>query len=501
MADNDTPTADSTPPDTWDVVVIGGAPPGENVAQYATQGSTRTAVIIEKELVGGECSFWACMPSKALLRPVSVLDNARNLPGVQSLVGDHSLDVAAVLKRRDEIVHHHDDSSQVDWAEGVGINVIRGHARLSGDKTVEVTAADGSVRTVHARLAVVLDTGTTATVPPIPGLREARPWISRDATNMHDVPRRIAVIGGGVVACEAATWLRGMGVEVTIIGSAPKLLARNEEFASDLVAENFRAKGMTVHLDARVDKVSRPEVNDAGEGLIHGGEVTVSFGSESVVVDEVLVATGRTPASRDIGLETIGSLADAAAANHGFVKVDKHFGVEGVDGDWLYAIGDLNGKALLTHMGKYQARICGAVIAARAQGRPVDVPWTTDTGDDVVPQVTFTDPEVASVGMTEKQATDSGLTVKGVEYDLSWLAGTSLQRENYQGRAKIVVDEDTHTLVGATFVGPDISDLLHAATVAIVGKVTLEQLWHAVPSYPTVSEIWLRLLETYFNPA
>ena len=501
MPDNSTAATQ----DTWDIVVIGGAPPGENVAQYATQGSDRTAVIIEKELVGGECSFWACMPSKALLRPVSVLDNARNLPGVASLVGDHSLDVAAVLRRRDEIVHHHDDTSQVDWAEGVGIGVVRGHARVSGERTVEVTAADGSVRTIHARLAVVLDTGTTATVPPIPGLREARPWISRDATNMHEVPRRIAIIGGGVVACEAATWLRGMGVEVTIIGSAPKLLARNEEFASDLVAENFRAKGMTVHLDARVDAVSRSDVNDAGEGLIHGGEVTVSFGDRSVVVDEVLVATGRTPASRDIGLETVptasGTLADDAAANHGFVKADNHFGVEGVDGDWLYAIGDLNGKALLTHMGKYQARICGAVIAARAEGRGVDNPWTTDGADAIVPQVTFTDPEVASVGLTEKQAAESGLNVKGVEYDLSWLAGTSLQRDNYVGRAKIVVDEDTHTLVGATFVGPDISDLLHAATVAIVGKVTLEQLWHAVPSYPTVSEIWLRLLETYFNPA
>ncbi|SDO56119.1 dihydrolipoamide dehydrogenase [Nakamurella panacisegetis] len=496
MPDN----SNSTPTDTWDVVVIGGAPPGENVAQYATQGSDRTAVIIEKELVGGECSFWACMPSKALLRPISVLDNARNLPGVQSLVGDHSLDNAAVLRRRDEIVHHHDDTSQVDWATGVGIDVVRGHARLAGERTVEVTAADGSVRTIHARLAVVLDTGTTATVPPIPGLREARPWISRDATNMHEIPRRIAIIGGGVVACEAATWLAGMGVQVTIIGSAPKLLARNEEFAGDLVADNFRAKGMTVHLNARVDAVSRPQVNDAGEGLIHGGEVTVTFGDSSVTVDEVLVAAGRTPASRDIGLETIGSVAEAAAAHRGFVTVDKHFGVEGVDGDWLYAIGDLNGKALLTHMGKYQARICGAVIAARAEGRDVQTPWTTDSGDDVVPQVTFTDPEVASVGLTEAAARAAGLTVRGVEYDLSWLAGTSLQRDNYVGRAKIVVDEDTHALLGATFVGPDVSDLLHAATVAIVGKVTLEQLWHAVPSYPTVSEIWLRLLETYFNP-
>src|ERR1700712_1836251 len=149
MPDNSTAATQ----DTWDIVVIGGAPPGENVAQYATQGSDRAAAIIEKALVGGECAFWACMPSKALLRPVSVLDNARNLPGVASLVGDHSLDVAAVLQRRDEFVHHHDDTSQVDWATSVGIDVIRGHGRVSGLKSVEVTAADGTTRTVHARLA------------------------------------------------------------------------------------------------------------------------------------------------------------------------------------------------------------------------------------------------------------------------------------------------------------------------------------------------------------
>ena len=225
-----------------------------------------------------------------------------------------------------------------------------------------------------------------------------------------------------------------------------------------------------------------------------------------MTVDEVLVAAGRVPASTDIGLETIdlgsGSLAEAAKSNHGYVSVDDHFSVDGVDGEWLYAIGDLNGRALLTHMGKYQARICGAVIAARAEGRSVDAPWTTDVADhDVVPQVTFTDPEVASVGLTEAQARDKGVNVKAVEYDMAWLAGTSLQRDNYQGRAKLVIDEDAKTLVGATFVGPDVSDLLHAATIAIIGKVTLEQLWHAVPSYPTVSEIWLRLLETYFNPA
>jgi pyruvate/2-oxoglutarate dehydrogenase complex dihydrolipoamide dehydrogenase (E3) component len=493
--------------DTWDFVIIGGAPPGENVAQYATQGSDRTAVLIEEQLVGGECSFWACMPSKGLLRPVEVLDTVRHLPGVKSLVGSATLDVQAVFERRDAIVNHHDDTSQVDWATSVGVDVVRGRGRISGVKTVEVTAADGSVRTLHARHAVVLDTGTTAAVPPVPGLREALPWISRDATNCHVVPRRMAIIGGGVVACEAATWLNGIGVEeLTIIEHGQGLLARNEPFAGEYVRNELTARGVTIHLGAAVDQVSRVSPENTGEGLIHGGEVTVHFGGQSVVVDEVLVAAGRTPASHDIGLEAVsvtggGTLAALASDNHGYVSVDDHLAVEGVEGDWLYAIGDLTGRALLTHMGKYQARICGAVLAARAEGRPLDGPRYRDIADHgIVPQVTFTDPEVSSVGLTEKEARDAGIDVATVEYDLGALAGTYVMREGYTGRAKIVIDVATDTLVGATFVGPEVSDLVHAATIAIIGKVTLETLWHAVPSYPTPSEIWLRLLETYFNP-
>ena len=174
--------------------------------------------------------------------------------------------------------HTHDDTSQVQWANGVGIDVVRGHGRLAGERTVEVTSADG-VRTLHARHAVVLATGTSAAVPPIPGLREALPWISRDVTNMHVVPRRVAVIGGGVVACEAATWLAGLGVaELTVIGSAPTLLARNEGFAGEMVAGKLREHGVTVHLGVSVDGVSRADPADTGEGNVHGGEVTVSFG-------------------------------------------------------------------------------------------------------------------------------------------------------------------------------------------------------------------------------
>lgn len=479
----------------YDVIVVGGGPPGENAALYAIQGSDRTAAIVEAELLGGECSFWACMPSKALLRPVEILHTARNLPGVKSLVGDHSLDTAAVLERRDTFTHSHDDTSQVQWAEGAGIAVIRGSGRLTGVKTVEVRASDGSTRTVRARHAVVLATGTTATVPDVPGMRDALPWTSRDVTNLHEVPRRVAVVGGGVVACEAATWLRPLGVdELTLIGHGRALLGKNEPFAGELVAETFKEQGVRVHLGVAVDSVERDNPTDTGEGFVHGGEVRVRFGGQTITVDELVVAAGRTPASADIGLEAVGL---DPAANHGFVRTDDHLQVAGVDGDWLYAVGDINGRALLTHMGKYQARVCGTVIAARAEGRPLDGPRYTDVADhDVVPQVTFTDPEVASVGLTERDARDKGLDVETVKYNLASVSGASLLRDDYRGRAKLVIDRSTDTLVGATFVGAGVAELVHSATVAVVGKVPLETLWHAVPSYPTVSEIWLRLLES-----
>ena len=483
--------------DTWDVVVIGGGSAGENAADYAIHGSDRTAVIVESELVGGECSYWACMPSKALLRPVEVLDTARHLGGLSTRIHARGLDVKAVLARRDSFTSHLDDSGQVKWATGAGIDVIRGSGRLRGVRSVEVTTGEWQPRTLHARHAVVVATGSSASLPPVPGLAEALPWTSRDVTNLHQVPRRVAILGGGVVACEAATWLLGLGVEeVTVIDIGDRVLARAEPFAGEMVRASLEALGARVLTSTSVESVSRTSAKDNGIGHINGGAVTLHLGRRrTVVVDELVVAAGRTPNSKDLGLETVG-LADAVAQAHGSIRTNDRLQVEGVSGSWLYAVGDINGRALLTHMGKYQARIAGAVIAARADGKRVTGKEFRDRASGrVVPSVTFTSPEVASVGLTESAARDVGIDVETVEVDLASVAGASLLHDDYSGRAKLVIDRARDTLVGATFVGAGTAELIHSATVAIIGGVTVADLWHAVPSYPTVSEVWLRLLE------
>ncbi|MBF6350411.1 NAD(P)/FAD-dependent oxidoreductase [Nocardia flavorosea] len=472
----------------YDVIVLGGGPAGENAAAYAIAGSERTAAIVERERVGGECSYWACIPSKALLRPGHVLRSARGLPGIE--VG--GLDMGAVLRRRDEFVHardgDHDDSGQLDWAAQQGIEVIRGAGRLAGDRTIRIGEHE-----LRARHAVVLATGSRAAVPDIPGLRDALPWTSRDVTSLREIPKRVVVIGGGVVACEAATWLSDLGAEVTVLVRGNRLLTGTEPFAGERVAEALTARGVDIRFGTSPQRVRRPAAAYHGEGRTRGGPVTVHAegpdGATTVLADEIVVATGRTPNSDDLGLDTVG-LAP------GYVEVDDQLTVTGVPGDWLYAVGDINHRAALTHMGKYQARVCGDVIAARAEGRSLTDPRYRASADHhAVPQVVFTDPEVAAVGLTADAARRAGHDIRTVGLDIE-VAGSALTRDDYRGHAALVVDNATDTLLGATFVGPDIGEQLHAATIAVAGRVPLEALWHAVPAFPAVSEFWLRLLET-----
>ena len=466
--------------DEYDLIVLGGGPVGENVADRAVQGGL-TAIIVESELVGGECSYWACMPSKALLRSAQALRAAQHVSGSSQAVTG-KLDVRAVFDRRDSFTSNWSDDGQVKWLDSAGIDLARGHGRITGDRQVTVTDADGAERVLTARHAVAISTGSDAVIPPIEGLRDATPWTSREATSAEELPDSLAVIGGGVVAVEMATAFAALGSKVTVIARSG-LLGGMETFAGERVAAGLKELGVDVRTGTGTTSVHRGT----------DGVTIVLDGGEEITATEVLAATGRSPRSGDIGLDVVGLEPGR------WIDVDDTLRVPG--SDWLYAVGDVNGRVLLTHQGKYQARAAGDVIVARAKGEDVDdAPWGRHvaTADQAaVPQVTFSIPEVGSVGLTEAQATKAGIAVKAVDYDLGWVAGASLYEDGFEGQARLVVDTDRDVVIGATFVGPEVAELVHAATVAIVGEVPIARLWHAVPSYPTISEIWLRLLEGY----
>ncbi|MFC0110224.1 dihydrolipoyl dehydrogenase family protein [Kibdelosporangium aridum] len=468
----------------YDLIVLGAGAVGENVADRAVQGGL-TVALVEHELVGGECSYWACMPSKALLRSGAVLRAVQHVPGAAEAVTG-KLDVQAVLARRNSFTHDWNDDSQAEWVASAGITLVRGFGLLTGTKEVTVTASDGSETVLTAQHAVAIATGSDAFIPDIDGLRAAKPWTSRDATSARQTPDSLVIIGGGVVATEMATAYAGFDTTVTLI-SRGGLLSGMEPFAGEMVTKALRDLGATVLLNTETKRVQR---NENG--------VVVETGDGSVITaSEVLVATGRTPRTQDIGLETVGLTPGK------WLETDDTLLVPGFD--WLYAVGDVNHRALLTHQGKYQARAAGDVIAARAKGKPVSAdPWGTHvaTADhESVPQVTFTDPEVASVGLTADAAAKAGYNnIRVVDYEIGNVAGASVHADGYEGKARMVVDEDRSVILGVTFVGPDVSELLQAATFAVVGQVPIARLWHAVPAYPTMNEIWLRLLETYGRP-
>jgi pyruvate/2-oxoglutarate dehydrogenase complex dihydrolipoamide dehydrogenase (E3) component len=474
--------------DEVDVIVIGAGPTGENVADRVQQGGMK-ALVVESALVGGECSYAACIPSKAMLRGPAVLDAARAVDGArQAVTGD--LDAGATLARRTSFTHDWDDGGAVEWLDGAGIELARGHGRLVGEREVEITG-DGGTRVVRARQAVVVCTGTDPAIPPIEGLAAADPWTNRQATRADAAPRRLLVLGGGPVGCElAVAWHELGSEEVTLVERGSRLLSRLEPLAGDAVRRGLEARGITVRTGTSATSVDR-EGRGPVRVALGGGD-----GPSTVEADQLLVALGRTPRTKDLGVETVGLSPGSylASGDDGLV--------EGVPGGWLYAAGDVTGSALLTHMGKYHARACGDAIVARASGDLTGTPgpwskWAATARHDAITQVVFTRPQVAAVGLTEAEARERGLPVRTAEYDIGDVSGAGLHADGYEGTAKLVIDADRRVVVGATFVGPDVDEMLHAATIAVVGEVTLDRLWHAVPAFPTVSEVWLRLLETY----
>jgi dihydrolipoamide dehydrogenase len=448
-----------------DVIVLGAGPAGE-VASGLLASEGLDVAVVERELVGGECAFWACMPSKALLRPGELLAEDRRVPGVPT----GELDAEKVLKRRDQVIHELDDSSQLPWLEDRGITLYRGQARFDGPRSIAVENSDGSTHALTARRAVIIAVGSGAAIPPVPGLREIAPWTNREATTAKHVPGSLIVLGGGAVGCEMAQAWSSLGADVTLVESMDGLLPSAEPFAGSLVAESLRDQGVKVHTGAAASEAAR---GDDG-----GFRLSLESG-EQLVADQLLVCVGRRPHTDDLGLETIDLEPGATIRVDPRMRVPHH-------ADWLYAIGDVNGRALLTHAGKYQAAIASATIMNRAASADWDGPLS--------PQVVFTEPQVASVGHTLKRALDAGIRARAVEADPAATPAGSFVGKGGLSGARIVVDEEREVLVGATFVGPEIAELLQAATIAIVGEVPLRRLVHAMPAFPTRSEMWLRLL-------
>jgi len=444
----------------FDVVVIGAGVAGEVCAGRLGERGVSVAVV-EDRLVGGECSYFACMPSKALLRPVELLNEAHRVPGLR--VG--KLDAVAVLARRDEVIANLDDTGQLPWLEERGVELVRGRGRLDGERRVRV-----GDDVLVARRAVVVATGSTPLVPPIPGLAEARPWTNVEATTAKAGPPRLAVLGGGVVGVEMTQAWSALGSQVTLVHRGERLIEREEPFASEQVAAGLRHGGAEIKLGVSATAVSR------------NGTVRVSLddGSE-LEADEVLAAFGRHPTSDDIGLETIG------LEPGGFLRADESLRVPGFD--WLFSVGDVNGRALLTHMGKYQARLAADAILGHEVAIRSDGPLS--------PRVIFTDPQVGAVGHTLAAAGEAGVRARAVDVETSGNAGGSFVGRGAVGTSRLVVDEDRRVVVGATITGSEVQEALHAATIAVVGEVSLDDLWHAVPSFPTRSELWLKLLEAY----
>ncbi|WP_081290881.1 dihydrolipoyl dehydrogenase family protein [Mycobacterium asiaticum] len=461
----------------FDVIVVGGGVGGvAAVRKLAAMGLS--VALVEDRLIGGECHYWGCNPSKTLLRPIEVFNLAKTVPGVREVISDKHVNVAAVLAKRDAIIEHLSDQDRTASLQQAGVGVFHGFGRLSGERTVRVTYTqeDTTEAVLTARHAVVVATGTRPNMPQVPGLAQARPWTNRDLTTMARVPPRALVVGGGPVGVEFATILTGLGSAVTLLVRENALLLNCEPDARELVAESLRSKGVTIYFETEMSAVSRP---------VAGGPVTATFSGQTIEVDEVVLAAGRRTNTDNIGLETVG------LPGREFLAVNDHLQVVGVTGCWLYALGDTTGRARLSHISTYHGRLVAEIIAAVATGCQLSETELIARDAGSVAQVIFTEPQVAWVGRTENQSRAEGFAVRtrtaSYPGTLSFLV---LFRDGFQGWAKLVINAETNTLLGATFVGPEFSELIQAATLAIVAQVPVSLLRHAVAPHPTVNQVW-----------
>jgi pyruvate/2-oxoglutarate dehydrogenase complex dihydrolipoamide dehydrogenase (E3) component len=447
----------------FDAYVVGAGPAGTVCAGELADGGMKVG-LAERELVGGECSFWACIPSKTLLRPGEAFEGARHAPGAREAITG-SIDAAAAFEWRDFMVSDHDDEaspSAAPWVREKGIALHRGDAKITGPGRISV----GDVEVETER--IVLATGSAPLIPPVDGLADVEYWTNREATAATEVPKSLVVLGGGPVGTELAQAFRRLGAEVSIVEGS-RLLGREGEEAGDAIAKQLKQDGIALHLGVHAEQVTKTD---------NGVEVRLEDGA-IIAAEKILVATGRRPRVEELGFDTIGVETES-----GHVVVDEQLRTSA---DNVWAIGDVTGVALFTHVGKYQARVAAGNIhgkGSRADYRSI-------------PRVTFTDPQVAGAGITEQQARDQGIELATGRADIGGVARTSTYTRDYDklhGFLMLLADKARGILVGAYAVGPEAGEWLQQATLAIRAEVPIAVLRDTIQPFPSFSEIFVNAL-------
>jgi pyruvate/2-oxoglutarate dehydrogenase complex dihydrolipoamide dehydrogenase (E3) component len=428
------------------VVILGGGSTGEACVSALRELEPDTKItLVERELVGGECSYYACMPTKGMLRPLEAVAGARNVPGAREAVTG-PVSAEGVFAHRDAITSGWDDSSQADWLASKQADLVRGEGRVLRPGVIAV----GEREVEYGRL--VIASGSRPSIPPIPGLDGVGYWTNREATSKHEIPSSMVVLGAGPVGCELAQFFSRMGARVSIVDVADRLLPRDHPDAGDLLGEFLEGEGITLHLGQGVERVDPGVKLRLDDGTVVEGE-------------RLLVATGRRPNSDGCGFEQLG----VTLGKGGAVVVDER--MRAAEGVW--AIGDVNAIAMFTHAGKYQARVAATDMA----GKPAKADHSA------VPAVTFTDPQVASVGRT------SGAGLVTGERRIDSVARTSTyERPKRPGFLKVIADPERGVLVGAVAVGPEAGEWLGQLTLAVRAQVPVELLRETIQPYPTFSE-------------